>query len=172
MSAYIDSHRDRFGVEPICETLDVSASSYYQRKTGERSARQVEDERLLAVIRKTHAENYFAYGYRRMWKALGRGGEVAPRCQVQRLMAAAGIQGAKRRAKPWKTTTADQAALRAPDLVCRDFTATAPNRLWVADFTYLQCWEGRAFFSFVIDVYSRMIVGWQLATHMRTDLVL
>jgi transposase InsO family protein len=87
-------------------------------------------------------------------------------------MADAEIQGAKRRAKPWKTTTADQAALRAPDLVNRDFTATAPNRLWVSDFTYLRCWEGRAFFSFVIDVFSCMIVGWHLASDMRDTLVL
>jgi putative transposase len=172
VSAYIDSHRDRFGVEPICETLDVSASSYYQRKTGDHSLRVIEDERLLAVIRQTHAENYFAYGYRRMWKTLGRAGETAPRCQVQRLMAENGLQGAKRRGKPWRTTISDPAALRAPDLVCRDFTATAPNRLWVADFTYLRCWEGRAFFSFVIDVFSRMIVGWQLAQNMRDTLVL
>lgn len=171
MSAYVDTHRDRFGVEPICSTLGVSASSYYQRKTGERSPRVVEDERLLAVICQAHEDNYFAYGYRRMWKTLVRAGELAPRCQVQRLMADNGLQGAKRRGKPWRTTTPDPQAQRASDLVGRDFTATAPNRLWVADFTYLRCWEGPAFFSFVIDVYSRMIVGWQLASNMRTTLV-
>jgi len=172
VSAYVDQHRDRFGVEPICSTLDVSASAYYQRKTGERCDRRVEDERLLAVIRDTHAKNYFAYGYRRMWKALTRAGEHAPRCQVQRLMAEHGIQGAKRRGKPWKTTRADPEALRSPDLVCRDFTADRPNALWVCDFTYLRCWEGVLYFSFVIDVFSRMIVGWQLASNMRTTLVL
>jgi putative transposase len=84
VSAYVDQHRDRFGVEPICETLDVSASAYYQRKTGERSARLVEDERLLAVICQTHQDNYEAYGYRRCWKALLRAGEDVARCQVQR----------------------------------------------------------------------------------------
>ena len=172
MSAYVDCYRDRFGVEPICETLDVSASAYYQRQTGEQSVREVQDERLVAVIRTTHERNYFAYGYRRMWKALGRAGEPAPRCQVQRLMATNGIQGAKRRGKPWRTTRADPAALRSPDLVGRDFTADRPNALWVADFTYLRCWEGVAYFSFVIDVFSRMIVGWQLAANMRTTLVL
>ena len=172
MSAYVDQHRDRFGVEPICQTLDVSASAYYQRQTGERSDRSVEDERLLAVIRTTHAKNYFAYGYRRMWKALTRAGEPAPRCQVQRLMAEHGIVGAKRRGRPWKTTKADPGALRSPDLVKRDFTASAPNRLWVGDFTYLRCWEGVLYFSFVLDVFSRMIVGWQLASNMRTTLVL
>jgi putative transposase len=172
VSAYVDQHRDRFGVEPICETLGVSASAYYQRKTGERSARQVEDERLLPVIRDMHKANYEAYGYRRMWRALGRAGETVARCRVQRLMASDGIQGAKRRGKPWRTTIADPDAVRSPDLVNREFAATGPNALWVADFTYLRCWEGRLFFSFVIDVFSRMIVGWQLAANMRTTLVL
>lgn len=172
MSAYVDQHRERFGVEPICRTLDVSASAYYQRASGERSARALEDERLLGVIRVTHKENYEAYGYRRMWTALGRAGEHVPRCQVQRLMAAHGIQGAKRRGKPWRTTQADPAAVRSPDLVKRDFTASEPNRLWVADFTYLRCWEGVLYFSFVIDVFSRMVVGWQLACNMRRTLVL
>jgi putative transposase len=172
VSAYVDQHRERFGVVPICETLDVSASAYYQRQAGERSARVVEDERLLAVIKDTHEANYFAYGYRRMWKALVRAGEVAPRCQVQRLMAEHGIKGAKRRGKPWKTTTSDPEALRSPDLVRRDFTAERPNQLWVADFTYLRCWDGVLYFSFVIDVFSRMLVGWQLASNMRKTLVL
>jgi len=172
VSRYIDEHRGRFGVEPICRILGVSASAYYQRATGVRSARQVEDERLLARIREVHEANYCAYGYRRTWKALTRAGEEAPRCRVQRLMRAQGIQGAKRRGKPWRTTTPDLAARRRPDLVNRDFTASAPNELWVADFSYLRCWEGLVFFSFVIDVYSRKVVGWQFARHMRTTLVL
>jgi putative transposase len=172
VSRYIDEHRGRFGVEPICRTLGVSASAYYQRATGVRSARSVEDERLLARIREVHEANYCAYGYRRIWKALTRAGESAPRCQVQRLMRAHGIQGAKRRGKPWRTTTPDPKARRRPDLVNRDFTAEHPNQLWVADFSYLRCWEGLVFFSFVIDVYSRKVVGWQFAKHMRTTLVL
>jgi putative transposase len=172
VSAFIDEHRARFGVEPICETLDVSASAYYQRASGERSAREVEDERLLAIIRKTHKDNYEAYGYRRLWKQLLRQGERVPRCQVQRLMRTHGIQGAKRRGRPWRTTTPDPAAQRRPDLVERDFTAAAPDQLYVADFTYLRCWEGVVFFAFVIDVFSRRIVGWQFADHMRTTLVL
>jgi len=172
VSAFIDERRGDFGVEPICSTLDVSASAYYQRKTGERSDRQVKDERLLGVIRETHKANYDAYGYRRCWKALTRAGETAPRCQVQRLMADHGIQGAKRRGKPWRTTIVDKDAARHPDLVRRDFTADRPNALWVADFTYLRCWDGRLHFSFVIDVFSRMIVGWQLAANMRDTLVL
>jgi putative transposase len=172
VSAFIDEHRERFEVEPICRTLGVSASAYYQRRTGERSARAIEDERLLEVIRQTHKANYFAYGYRRMWKALRRAGEHAPRCQVQRLMGDHGIQGAKRRGKPWRTTKADHNASRPRDLVCRNFTASAPNRLWVCDFTHTRCWEGVLYFSFVIDVFSRMVVGWQLAQTMRTTLVL
>ena len=172
MSAFIDQHRDRFGVEPICRTLGVSASAYYQRAKDEPSARAIEDHRLLGVIRETHKNNYEAYGYRRTWKALRRAGESAPRCQVQRLMRAHGIQGAKRRGKPWRTTIADPDAVRRPDLVGRDFTAEAPNRLWVGDLSYLRCWEGVVYFAFVVDAYSRRVIGWQLASHMRTDLVL
>ena len=172
MSAFIDRYRDRFGVELICRTLEVSASAYYQRATGERSARGLEDERLMVKIRKIFAENYECYGVRRLHAALVRDGERVGRDQVARLMRAAGIRGAKRRGRPWRTTISDPAAHKRPDLVGRDFTAIAPDRLWVGDFTYLRTWEGRVYFSFIIDVYSRMIVGWQLATHMRTDLVL
>jgi putative transposase len=149
--AYIDEHRERFGVEPICQTLGVSASAYYERATGGRSDRAVEDERLLSLIRNTHEKNYEAYGYRRTWKALLRAGETAPRCRVQRLMATAGIRGAKRRGRPWRTTTPDLVGACAPDLVQRNFTAEGPNELWVADLSYLRCWEGLVFFSFIID---------------------
>jgi putative transposase len=172
VSRYIDEHRGRFGVEPICRTLGVSVSAYYQRASGGRSRRAVDDERLLDRIREVHAANYDAYGYRRTWLALRRAGEPAPRCQVQRLMKTHGIQGAQRRGKPWRTTKPDPQAARRPDLVQRDFAAEAPNRLWVADISYLRCWEGLVFFAFVLDAFSRVIVGWQLAGHMRTDLVL
>jgi putative transposase len=172
VSAFIEEHRARFGVEPICETLGVSASAYYERATGRRSARALEDERLIGVIRRLHERNYCAYGSRRMWKALIREGEQVGRGRVERLMRQNGIQGAKRRGKPWRTTIADPAALRSPDRVKRDFTASRPDEKWFADFTYLRCWEGLVFFSFVIDAYSRRIVGWQFANHMRTDLVL
>jgi len=172
VSVFIDEHRDRFGVEPICRVLGVSASAYYHRARGDISARQLEDERLLGVIRETHKANYEAYGYRRTWKALLRSGERVPRCQVQRLMRSHGIQGAKRRGKPLRTTKPDPNAARRPDLVRRQFTAQDPNRLWVGDLSYLRCWEGVVYFAFVIDVFSRRVVGWQLAGHMRTDLVL
>ena len=105
MSVFIDGHGERFGVEPICQTLGVSASAYYQRATGQRSARAVEDERLLAVIEELHGENYYAYGPRRMWKALLRSGERLVRSRVERLMRQNGIQSAKRRGKPWRTTS-------------------------------------------------------------------
>ena len=172
MTAFIEEHRDRFGVEPICRTLGVSASAYYHRRTGVRSRRAIEDERLLGQIERVHAANYYCYGYRRTWLALRRDGIEVGRDRIKRLMRAHRIQGAKRRGKPWRTTVVDPAAVRPPDRVNRDFTAAGPDRLWVADFCYLRCWEGVVFFAFVIDVLSRRVVGWQLAGHMRTDLVL
>ena len=172
MSAFVDTHRERFGVEPICRALDVSASAYRQRRTGKRSRRAVEDARLLERIREIHETNYFAYGSRRMWKALLRAGERIGRGRVERLMQRNGIQGAKRRGKPWRTTKPDPDAYRRPDLVQREFTAGAPNELWVADLTYLRCWEGVVYLAFIVDVFSRMIVGWQIASHMRKELVL
>jgi hypothetical protein len=172
VSRFIDEHRGRFGVEPICRVLGVSASAYYERASGRRSRRAVEDERLLEGIERVQAANFHCYGYRRTWLALRRDGVCVGRDRVKRLMRAHGLQGAKRRGKPWRTTIPDPAAVRPPDRVNRDFTAAGPDRLWVADFCYLRCWDGLVFFAFVIDVYSRRIVGWQLAGHMRTDLVL
>jgi putative transposase len=172
VSSFIEEHRERFGVEPICRALEVSASAYYERAKGRRSARSIEDERLLERIREVHERNYCAYGYRRMWIALKREGEEVGRGRVQRLMGEAGIQGAKRRGKAWRTTKPDPLAHRRPDLVERDFSAQSVNRLWVADLSYLRTWEGNLFFAFVIDAFSRKVIGWQLAPHMRTDLVL
>ena len=171
MSAFINEQRASHAAEFICATIGVSASAYFARQTAEPSARTIEDRRLLEVIRQAHKDNYYAYGYRRMWKTLLRAGETVPRCQVQRLMREHQIVGAKRRGKPWRTTIPDAERAQAPDLLERDFTADGPNEVWVADFTYLRCWEGLVFFSFVVDVYSRRIVGWQLASHMRTSLV-
>jgi transposase InsO family protein len=130
---------------------------------GRRSDLLSDSERL---IKTTHARNYFAYGYRQMWKALGRAGEQVSRCRVQRLMRTHRIVGAKRRGKPWRTTRPDAQTHRHPDLVRRDFTASGPNQLWVADLSYLRCWQGVVFFAFVIDAFSRRVVGWQLASHM------
>jgi putative transposase len=172
VSAFIDAYRERFGVEPICRILGVSASAYYRLATGERAQRSVEDERLTARIRQVHEQNVECYGYPRVWQELRRQGEEVGRDRVARLMRQEGIRGAKRRGRPWRTTIADPQAPNRQDLVKRDFTATAPDRLWVGDLSYLRSWEGRMYFAFLIDVFSRMIVGWQIATHMRTDLVL
>jgi putative transposase len=135
VSAFIDAHKDRFGVEPICRVLDVSASAYYHRASGARSDRATADEKLLERIREVHKDNYEAYGYRRTWVELGRQGQHVPRCQVQRLMRREGILGAKARARGKRTTIAGQGALERPDLLERDFTGQRPNHRWIADFT-------------------------------------
>ena len=124
---FIDEQRERFGVEPVCRVLGVSASAYYQRATGERSSRQIEDERLLELIRELHRRNYYAYGSWRMWRALQRAGEPVGRSRVERLMRTNGIHGAKRRGKPWRTTISNSEAGRPSDLVERDFTAAGPT---------------------------------------------
>jgi putative transposase len=151
--------------------LGVSASAYYHRKTGARSRRVIEDERLLALIRELQLANYEAYGSRKTWKALRRTGHEAGRDRVARVMRRAGIRGAKGRTKRWQTTQPDLVR-RLPDLVERRFQASRPDELWVADFTYLRSWQGLVFLSFVIDVFSRRVVGWQFASNMRTSLVL
>ncbi len=173
MSAFIEQQKAAgFAVELVCRTLGVSRSAHYERRSGQRSARAIRDDELVATIRQVHVENFEAYGYRKMHLALRRAGvQDVGRDRVKRLMRRHGIQGAKRRGKKWKTTTADPQAGRRPDLVERDFTADRPDELYVADLTYLRCWEGLVFLAFVIDVYSRRVVGWQLASHMRASLV-
>jgi putative transposase len=172
VSAFIDSQRAAgFAVELVCRTLGVSRSAHYRRASGQRSQRAVRDEELLATIRKVHKDNFEAYGYRKLHLALRRRGIEVGRDRVKRLMRQHEIRGAKRRGTKWKTTTADPHAGRRPDLVERDFTASRPDELYVADMTYLRCWEGLVFLAFVIDVYSRRVVGWQLASHMRASLV-
>jgi len=152
VSAYIDEHRERFGVEPICQALGVSASAYYQRASGGRSERAVEDQRLVALIGEVHKANYECYGQERIWWELRRRGEDVGRDRVARLMRQEGVRGAKRRGKPWQTTNADPDAHKRPDLVQRDFTAGRPNELWVADLTHLRCWEGVLYLAFIIEM--------------------
>lgn len=173
MSAFIEQQKELgFAVELICRTIGVSRSAYYQRASGQRSQRAVRDDELVATIRAVHEANFEAYGYRKLHLALKRHGvDDVGRDRVKRLMRANGIQGAKRRGKPWRTTIADPQAAQRPDLVERDFTAERPDALYVADFTYLRCWEGLVYLAFVIDVYSRRVVGWQLTSHMRASLV-
>jgi putative transposase len=171
MTAFIDQHRERFGVEPICSTLQVAPSTYYAAKSRPPSARMVRDEWLKQQIKRIWDDNYQVYGARKIWRQARREGIDVARCVVERLMRELGIAGAVR-GRPKFTTVADDTAERPADLVERDFTATRPNQLWVADLTYVRTWVGFVYAAFIIDVYSRMIVGWQLATHLRTDLAL
>ena len=171
MTRYIDTYRDRFGVEPICRALQVAPSSYYAARCRPPSARASSDAELAPKILKVFNDNYQVYGARKLWKQLRREGELVGRDRVARLMRTLGIAGAVR-GKPRRTTIPDPAAARAPDLVNRQFTATRPNQLWVSDFTYVATWSGTVYVAFVIDVYSRLIVGWRAATRMGTELVL
>ena len=167
---FIDSHRSEFGVEPICKELQVAPSTYYAAKSRPPSARSLADAQLSEVIKTEHEANYGVYGARKMWKHLHRVGHPVARCTVERLMRSAGLHGVVRgRAK--RTTVPGKDGRRAGDLVNRAFTATAPNQLWVADFTYVRTWAGFTYVAFVIDVFSRKIVGWKAATTMRADLV-
>ncbi len=176
---FIDSHKIRFGVEPICRVLSehgckISPSTYYAHRSRPLSERAVRDALLLIEIVRIHADPNLGrglYGILKVWHQLRREGIAAPRCQVTRLMRAAGLQGI-RRGRQFVTTKADPAAARPPDLVDRDFSATEPNRLWIVDFTYVSTWAGMAFTAFVTDVFSRRIVGWRTAASMPTQLPL
>ena len=169
--AYIDTHRDRFGVEPILHALEVAPSTYYATKARPPSRRALSDAVLKPRILKLWKDNYEVYGVRKVTKALRREGVTVGRDQVGRLMAALGIAGMVR-GKSKRTTKSDPSAVRAPDLVKRHFTATEPDRLWVSDFTYVPTWSGTVYVAFIVDAFSRTIVGWKAATTMRTDLVL
>ncbi len=169
--AYIDSHRDRFGVEPILHALEIAPSTYYCSKARPPSKRAISDAALKPRILKLWKDNYEVYGVRKVTKQLRREGVRVGRDQVGRLMAELGIAGLVR-GKAKRTTKADPSAVRAPDLVKRHFTATEPNRLWLSDFTYAPTWSGTVYVAFIIDAFSRAIVGWKAATTMRTDLVL
>jgi len=169
--AYIDTHRDRFGVEPILHAMEVAPSTYYTTKARPPSKRAISDAALKPRILKLWKDNYEVYGVRKVTKQLRREGVTVGRDQVGRLMAELGIAGMVR-GKSKRTTKADPAAVRAPDLVKRQFTATEPDRLWLSDFTYVPTWSGTVYVAFIIDAFSRAIVGWKAATTMRTDLVL
>ncbi len=150
--------------------MQVAPSTYYAAKSRPPSARSVSDAELTEVIRSEHAANYDVYGARKMWKHLHRLGRPVARCTVERLMRAADLHGVVRgRAK--RTTIPGKDGCRAGDLVNRAFTATAPNQLWVADFTYVRTWAGFTYVAFIVDVFSRKIVGWKADTSMRADLV-
>ena len=177
MIGFIDDHRDRFGVEPICAVLPIAPSTYFlhqaqRRDPEQRSARAHRDDELRAAIQRVWDDNEQVYGPRKVWKQLRRDGIRVARCTVARLMRAMGLKGTTR-GRAWVATTrADAAADRPADLVDRRFAATRPNQLWVADFTYVATWRGFVYVAFVIDVFARRIVGWRVAASLRTDFVL
>ncbi|NYG55350.1 putative transposase [Nocardioides perillae] len=166
----------KLGAESICTTLtraglQVAPSTYYAAKTRPNSARATRDAVLRPAIRQLWEDNYRVYGARKLWKAARRGGWEVGRDQVARLMRAEDIAGAMR-TKRVRTTRRDDTAARHPDLVKRDFTATGPNQLWVTDLTFVPTFAGIAYVCFIVDAYSRTIVGWRVASHMRTEMVL
>jgi len=175
--AFIDAHRVRFGVEPICRVLTehgckIAPSTYYCHKKRPPSARAVRDEYLKVEIARVHANNLEVYGADKVWAQLNRENIAVARCTVERLMRDLGLSGA-RRGKAFKVTTrSDERQHRRPDLVDRDFRAPAPNRLWVADLTYVKTHGGWVYAAFIIDVYSRMVVGWQISPSLRSDLAI
>ena len=171
MIAYIDAHKERFGVEPICEQLPIAPSTYYAAKSRPPSARAVRDEGLKPEIQRVHRDNFGVYGARKVWLQLGREGIPVARCTVARLMSDLGLRGVRRGAFK-VTTTSDGSALRPADLVERDFRASRPNQLWVADITYVATWNGFVYVAFVTDVFSRRIVGWRVSRSLRSDLAL
>jgi transposase InsO family protein len=177
MIGFIDDHRDQFGVEPICRVLPIAPSTYFkhkaeQRDPTQRSVRAQRDAVLRAIIRRIWDDNHQVYGPRKVWKQMGREHLRAARCRVRRLMRDMGLAGAVR-GRAWTTTTQAQAEAHRPDdLVDRQFTATRPNQLWVADFTYVATWQGFVYVAFVVDVFARRIVGWRVASSLVTDFVL
>ena len=178
MVTFIDQHRGAYGVEPICAELPIAPSTYFLHKeqqqddAASRSARHRRDDALRAAIQRVWDENEQVYGPRKVWKQLRREGHRVARCTVERLMRAMGLRGVSR-GRAWVITTrADAAAERPADRVNRQFAATRPNQLWVADFTYVATWRGFVYVAFVIDVFARRIVGWRVSASLQTDFVL
>lgn len=174
--AFVDEHRASMGVEPICQAMQIAPSTYYEHKAiqadpDRRSPRQKRDDTLRQDIQRVWDENFQAYGARKVWHELVREGIVVARCTVERLMRSMGLQGVVR-GKVKRTTISSDRDIRTLDLVQRRFVADRPNQLWVADFTYVVTWAGFVYVAFVIDVFSRMIVGWRAATSMSTELTL
>jgi putative transposase len=160
------------GVEPICAVLQVAPSTYYAAKSRPASARSVRDAQLVPLIRKVHTDNLGVYGAKKVWAELNRTGVPVARCTVERLMKADGLRGIARE-KTRRTTISEGAQTPRPaDLVERQFVAAAPNQLWVADITYVRTHAGWVYAAFVLDVFSRYVVGWQVSTSLRTDLAL
>jgi putative transposase len=177
MVQFIDAHQGDYGVEPICAVLPIAPSTYYRHKhqrsdPSSRSRRAQRDDQLRDDIQRVWTTQQQVYGVRKVWRQLRREQIVAPRCAVERLMRAMNLQGVVRGGRSVRTTRPDDAAERPLDLVARAFSATRPNQLWVSDFTYVATWRGFVYVAFVIDVFSRRIVGWRVSSSMRSDLAL
>jgi transposase InsO family protein len=172
VTRYVEERRDAFGVEPICHAIGVPVSTHYARRSRKPSRRELADRELLVEIEAARSGRRRVYGARKTWKELRRREIDVGRDRIARVMREHGLVGKLRGSKK-RTTIADEAALeRARDLLQRNFSAARPNEKWVADLTYLRTWNGFVYLAFILDCYSRMIVGWQLATHMRAELVL
>jgi putative transposase len=171
MTAFIDRHKDAFGVEPICRLLPIAPSTYYAVKSRPPSARALADAQLMPQILRVWRDNYEVYGAEKIWRQLRREGFEVGRDRVARLMKSLGIAGAVR-GKTKRTTIPAPVGERPDDLVRRDFSAPAPNTLWVADLTHVPTWSGFCYVAFVTDVFARMIVGWRVSTSLRADLAL
>ncbi len=177
MGAFIEAHQGVYGVEPICAQVPIAPSTYYAwraqtRDPARRSTRAQRDAALRVEIQRVWDENFRVYGAEKVWRQLGREAIVAARCTVERLMRAMGLRGVTRGRAFTITTVRADGTTRPADLVQRTFTAPRPNALWVADLTYVATWTGFVYVAFVIDVFARRIVGWRVATTLRTDLAL
>jgi transposase InsO family protein len=176
MVRYIDDHKDRFGVEPICAVLPIAPSTYYEQKARERDPdrrplRAIRDDALKSEVQRVFDENFRVYGAHKVWTQLNREGLRVARCTVERLMKALGLRGVVR-GKTFKTTIPDELADRRQDRVNRTFSVSRPNALWVADLTYVATWRGLVFVAFVIDAFARRIVGWRVSSSLRSDIAL
>lgn len=169
--SFINAHRERWGVEPICHELKVAPSTYYAARSRPTSARRQRDAVLKAEIGRVHQENFGVYGVDKVWRQLNREQVAVGRDRVARLMRELGLAGVVR-GKPKRTTQSADVSTRPVDMVERKFSAPAPNRLWVADFTYVSTWSGFVYVAFVIDAFSRYLVGWRVSSSLRTDLAL
>ena len=176
MNAFIDEHRARHGIEPICSALQVAPSAYRRYAARRRNpalvpARAQRDAQLLPKVERVYDQNLRVYGADKVWRQLRREGTAVARCTVERLMRLRGLRGA-RRGRAVRTTVPDAKAACPQDRVNRQFKAQRPNELWVADFTYVSTWQGFVYVAFVIDVFARYIVGWRVSSSMQTDFVL
>ena len=177
MIAFINEQYGQYGIEPICNQLPIAVSTYYEHKAreldpGKESSRSIRDRHHKVEIQRVWEENLQVYGVRKVWKQLKREDFVIARCTVERLMKVLNIQGVSRGGTKRRTTIPDDSQHKPADLVNRQFIADRPNQLWVADITYVATWSGVVYVAFVVDVFSRYIVGWRVSRSMHTELVL